>query len=61
MTSTNEVHLGGETPLLEPDAERKGVAFILESLTEDEKARMTDPAMPVRHLRAVKVRGSSVG
>ena len=52
----NDMYLGGEASLFDPNVEKEGVQAILESLTEEEKAQMPDPAMPVRHLRADKVR-----
>lgn len=52
--STTSVYLGGEKPLLDPEIERVGVEKILQSLTEEETVRLTDPSMPIRHLRAEK-------
>ncbi|KAL7555449.1 hypothetical protein ACA910_001258 [Epithemia clementina (nom. ined.)] len=50
----SEVYLGGEPSFLDPHVEKEGVAEILAVLTSEEKARMPDPAMPIRHLRAEK-------
>lgn len=53
--TAEEPYLGGEKNLLDPDKERAGVQAILEALTEEERAQMPDPGMPIRHFRAEKV------
>jgi len=55
-TGDEQPYLGGEKSLFDPDVEKKGVAEITAALTDDEKERMPDRAMPVRHLRAEKGR-----
>ena len=47
--------LGGEEPLFDPEVEKKGVQAMMEALTDEEKAALADPAMPMRHFRAEKV------
>lgn len=46
----------GETPLLDPKVEQEACQEILAALTEDEKLHLADEHMPLRHLRAEKVR-----
>lgn len=54
----SEEWLGGEVNLLDVEIEKKGIADILDKLTEEEKTQMMafDRTMPIRHFRAEKVR-----
>ena len=47
--------LGGEPHLLDQNVEIEGVQAMMEALTADEMAALSDPSMPMRHLRAEKV------
>lgn len=56
-TSTpSKLLVGGEPCLLDPEVEEKGVADVLAALTDQEKAQIPHPDMPLRHFRASKVR-----
>lgn len=46
--------LGGEACLLDPTEEEEKVRHIWDSLSDDERNRLSDPSMIVRHLRAEK-------
>jgi hypothetical protein len=56
VDSTPSKSVGGEPCLLDPEVEEKGVADILAALTDEEKAQIPHPDMPLRHFRASKVR-----
>eukprot|EP00977_Amphora_coffeiformis_P008758 scaffold1984_cov162-Amphora_coffeaeformis.AAC.7 len=45
---------GGEPHLLDAEVEKKGVQAMMEDLTEEEKAALADPSMPMRHFRQEK-------
>ena len=47
--------LGGEEHLLDANVETKGVQVMMNALTDEEKAALSDPSMPMRHFRAEKV------
>jgi hypothetical protein len=53
--SMSTVNLKWEPNLLDPEVEKKGAKDVLDALTEEEKAAMPDPKMPLRHFRAEKV------
>lgn len=55
--------LGGEAPVLHADVEHQGVRIMMQALTAEERKALSDPSMPIRHLRAEKVRSlaSSLG
>ena len=53
--STVVPYLGGEPIMFGEEKEREGIVEILNALTADEKAQMSDISMPIRHFRAEKV------
>lgn len=50
--ATDEELLGGEKHLLDPKVELDGVKHILDALSPEEKAQLSDTTMPIRHFRA---------
>jgi hypothetical protein len=48
--------VGGEPCLLDREVEEKGVADMLEALSDEEKGQIPHPDMPLRHFRGEKVR-----
>lgn len=47
--------LGNEKSLLDPEVERQGVLELMQLLSDDEKQKVPDSRMYVRHLRREKV------
>ena len=55
-----QAYLGGEPVMFGEETERTGVVEILNALTAEERAQISDPSMPIRHFRAEKVCDSNL-